>query len=322
MSKIVVLGSCVVDLVFYTESLPSKGQTVLSQFEDGLGGKGFNQAVAAKKAGADWVEFLGRVGNDSAGQDFLTAMEQYDISSSYMQADRNLPTGRASIIIDSKGDNIIAVALGANETFKLENLPPDTEILLAQLETNTKAVLEAFKLAKDRGITTVLNPAPMPSTVSEEFLEILEYTDIITPNETELEAITGDQGVELMEPLSIVDICKKIPHVKDIIVTLGSRGCLHVGKVPTTGGGTTIAFKFFEAQRVEAVDTSGAGDAFNGGLIAGLLHSDGNLAEAIEFANVVAGLSVTKKGTSASMPDIDQILEKIGSNWDLASEQV
>lgn len=320
MSKVVVAGSCVVDLVFYTKSLPLKGQTVLSKFERGLGGKGFNQAVAAKKAGAGWVEFTGKIGNDSAGTDFIDALTLYDISDSGLQVSKDKPTGMASITIDSNGDNIIAVALGANEDFSGGRLPEDVSIVLAQLETNIPAMIDLFKDAKEGGARTILNPAPMPSTVPEEFWTLLEYTDILTPNETELEAITGEVGIAKMDPLAIVGICKKIPSVNDVIVTLGERGCLHVGKVPTKPQGTGIAFKFFAAQKVDAIDTSGAGDAFNGGLVAGLIHSDGNLAEAIEFASVVAGISVTRKGTSASMPDIDEVLDAIGKNWDITDE--
>ena len=317
--SIVVAGSCVVDLVFYTETLPSKGQTVLSSFQDGLGGKGFNQAVAARKAGAGLVEFRGMIGNDSAGQDFIVALDGYGIVNK-LQVSKDHPTGRASITIDSNANNIIAVALGANESFKSTALPQDVSIVLAQLETNIPAIIELFKEAKEKGATTILNPAPMPPTIPDEFWTLLKYTDILTPNETELEGITGEVGVEKMNPLSIVDICKKIPSVDNIIVTLGERGSLHVGTVPVRPEGTTTAFKFYPAQKVDAIDTSGAGDAFNGGFVAGLLHSGGNIAEAIEFASVVAAISVTRKGTSASMPDIDEVLEVIGDNWDVSDE--
>lgn len=311
MSRVVVAGSCVVDLVFYTENLPSKGQTVLSNFERGLGGKGFNQAVAAKKAGADSVTFMGMIGEDSAGQEFITALDDYEIVDDLLVS-KNKPTGRASITIDKYGNNSIAVALGANEDFSDSNLPSDTSILLAQLETNIPTLIALFKKAKQFGATTILNPAPMPAAVSEDFWELISLTDIVTPNETELEAITGVEGVENMEVPKIVSACKELlEKVPNIIITLGSRGSLHVGKVPTSGpaAGPGVAFKLFQPIQVEeVVDTSGAGDAFNGGLVAGLIHKEGNLPEAIKFANIVAGLSVTKKGTSASMPHLSEIL--------------
>lgn len=298
--SVLVVGSSIVDLTFYTANTPTPGQTVLGSFQQGLGGKGFNQAVAAKLSGTGTVTFVSSVGNDTFAQPFVNALEDLSIEHVLLGSDE-APTGAAAILVDSSGQNSIVVDLGASGKLLpevisgLANLSSHN-VILFQFETSSElldfSLKHIMQLPNRDQITVIVNPAPATFWRSEW----LDMIDILTPNETELKTLFGIDS--LTAPKIPLDFKNGRCH---IINTLGERG------VAWYNPQTDVIINF-DAQDVgKVVDTSGAGDAFNGGLVTGLINNDGDINEAIKFANVVGGLSVTKKGTSSSFPTEEEI---------------
>lgn len=288
-AKIVIVGSFNMDLTAYAERMPKPGETLPGRkFVTGPGGKGSNQAVAAARLGAD-VTFIGRVGNDVFADAALSFWKQEGINTDFVVRDPENATGVAPIWVDDSGENSIIVVLGANLHMTAADIDRAAEViggadvLITQLEINYDMVDYAMKVAKARGVRTILNPAPAGKLPRET----VALADYLTPNETELEILSGITGDYEKAARSLLT-----RDGQAAIVTIGAGGALWVS--PTT---STIIPAF----KVTAVDTTGAGDAFNGGFAVALGEGK-SLEEAIRFANATAALSVTKPGTAPSMP--------------------
>ncbi|MEH7130228.1 ribokinase [Neobacillus drentensis] len=305
MSKVVVVGSYVVDLMSRTPHLPKPGETVLGgPFQMGPGGKGGNQATAAARSGSE-VTFVTKLGDDVFGREALKHFTKEDVNIEYIKVTPDQSTGAALIEVDEEGENSIVVALGACGTIseaeveEAEEKIKEADIVLLQLETSIEAVVTTVKLARIHGVPVILNPAPY-----QEFpKEILKNVAYITPNETEAFELTGievtDEGTALTAAQMIHDL-----GVDSVIITLGGKGAFLY-----TGGDKGELIPSFT---VEAVDTTGAGDAFNGGF-AHAISNGYSLKDAMKFANAVAALSVTKIGTAPAMPyknEVEALLAK------------
>jgi ribokinase len=294
-AKIVVIGSFNMDLTAYMERLPRPGETVHGRkFVTGPGGKGSNQAVAAARLGAE-VTFIGRVGQDVFGDSAIKIWQDEGINTDYVVRDPEHATGVAPIWVDDRGENSIVVVLGANlavsraDVDKAADAIARADVLMAQLEIDYDAVGYALKVAKQKGVRTILNPAPA-GQVPQETLALVDY---LTPNETELETLSGISG-------NVVDPAARALLTTDeqtVVVTLGEYGADWVRQSDSA---------HIPAFKVKVVDTTGAGDAFNGGFAVALGEGKG-LEEAIRFANATAGLSVTRPGTAPAMPRRDEV---------------
>jgi len=295
---ILVVGSANMDLVVRAGRFPAPGETIFGEgFAMHPGGKGANQAVCAAKLGGN-VLFIGKVGSDMFGGSLAAGMRRDGVRLEHLLVDGKSPTGTALITVDARAQNEIIVISGSN----MRLLPRDIRrasrafegagVLLLQLEVPLDTVAEAARMARRRGITVVLNPAPARQ-IPRALLALVDY---LTPNETELGQLAGMSVTGLP---SAVRASRALLDrgVKEIVVTLGPRGALHVG------GGT---FRRYSALRVKPVDTTGAGDAFNGALAFALAEGKG-LPDAIPFANAVAALSVTRPGAQGSMPSMREV---------------
>ncbi len=297
-AKIVIVGSFNTDLTSYLDRMPRPGETVGGdKFVTGPGGKGSNQAVAAARLGAD-VTFIGRVGQDVFAKLAYDIWEAEGVNTDYVIQDPDHATGVAPIFVDSSGENMIVVVLGANLNIQQSDIDSakdiiaDADVLMVQLEINHDMVGYALQVAKDMGVTTILNPAPA-AELPEDYVKLADY---ITPNETELETLSrsdSDDVIANAKSLLTTDS-------QTVVVTMGSQGAQIVTQDQEQMIGTF---------NVDVVDTTGAGDAFNGGLAVGLAEGK-SLEEAVKFANATAALCVTKPGTAPSMPqrsDVDTL---------------
>lgn len=289
-AKIVIVGSFNTDLTTYMERMPRPGETVNGRkFVTGPGGKGSNQAVAAARLGAQ-VTFVGRVGQDVFAEIGLRIWQQEGINTAYVTRDPEHATGVAPIFVDDSGENMIVVALGANLAISAADVDAAVEaiaaadIVLTQLEIDYGTVAYALKVARRHGARTILNPAPAGRLAPEA----LALADFMTPNETELEVLSGRPGAPVEEAARSLLTTDQ----QTIVVTLGARGAQYVQR-----GRSGLVPGF----RVNVVDTTGAGDAFNGGLAVALAEGR-DLPDAITFANATAALCVTRPGTAPSMP--------------------
>ena len=291
---VTVVGSYVTDLMSRTPHMPRVGETVLGgPFKMGPGGKGGNQAVAAARQGST-VYMVTKVGDDEFGAYARASFEKDGIDTRYVFVDPTESTGAALIAVDDNGDNMIVVALGACGTLTTAEVAQASEaikssaVVLLQLETSNEAVKATVALAKHYGVPVILNPAPY-----HEFpREILQDVSYITPNETEAYGLTGIQVDDEASALKAAQAIYAM-GVPQVLITLGKKGCFYYN-----GGESGKLYPGFE---VQAVDTTGAGDAFNGGLAHALAAGQG-LEDAIIYANAVAALSVTKVGTAPAMP--------------------
>ncbi len=298
-NKITVMGSFVVDLMSRAPHLPQPGETVKgSLFKLGPGGKGFNQGVAAHKAGGN-VVMSTKLGRDSFADVALETMRQLDMDTEHVLFSETAETGAALIMVDeATSQNKIVVVLGACDTIDdadLKKLKPQIEssaILLTQLETNVSAVEKAVEIARRSGTTVILNPAPIQPITDD----LLSKVDIITPNEVEAEILTGIKvdGEENAQKAARWFFSK---GVKQVLITLGSRG------VFVADGKES---RILPVPRVKVLDTTGAGDAFNGGLATALAEGR-SIWEAAQFANALASLAVQKLGTTPAMPVREEI---------------
>jgi ribokinase len=278
MPKIVVIGSFNVDMITYLERLPNRGETVTDgDFQTMPGGKGSNQAVGTARLGAD-VTFIGCVGDDRFAQIGFDLWRENGIDTQYVIQAENTATGTASILVDAKGENIIAVAPGANRKLTTTHVDAamdaivSADVIMAQLEIGLDVVEYAFQLARQNNTLTLFNPAPVRGDLDA----ILSLADIVTPNEGEAETLKSQ--------LTRSD--------QTIVTTLGAKGAVWRNGDETH---TIPAFK------VDVVDTVGGGDAFNAGLAVALAEGK-SMDEAVRFANAVAGLKVTKRGAASGMP--------------------
>jgi ribokinase len=298
MSRIIVIGSSNTDMVIKTKKLPVPGETILGgTFLMNPGGKGANQAVAAARLGGK-VTFITKRGNDLFGNQAVGLLMREGIDTQYIVKDTKLPSGVALITVDSYGENSIVVAPGSNGNLLQEDIPPvifgagKFEILLLQLEIPIPTVEYSAMKATENGIKVILNPAPA-SALSDN---LLKHTWLITPNETEAEALTGVTitDISTAERASVV---LQERGVKNVIITLGETGAyIKSGNYSELVPGI----------KVTPVDTTAAGDVFNGALAVAI--SEGNdLKNAVIFANKAASISVTRMGAQASAPYRNEI---------------
>ena len=294
MSDISVLGIFVADISFSGPKIPAVGETILgNKYNVGPGGKGCNQAVAIARLGAK-VNFISKIGKDSYGELAFNMLSKNKIDTKTVIQDENLQTGVAGILIDkNSGKNAINVIVGAPSTLKIEeikqhiNVIKNSKIFLTQLEVPKDITLYCLKTAKENGCLTILNPAPA-SEITKEFYNNIDY---FTPNETEAEFYTG---IKITNEKEAKQAAEKLINfgIKRVIITLGEKGLFY------SDGEKNI---YLKACSVNAVDTTGAGDAFNGGLAYGL-SKEKPIEDCLELANKVAGLSTTKLGAGESMP--------------------
>ncbi|HQB27448.1 MAG TPA: ribokinase [Paludibacter sp.] len=291
--KIVVIGSCNTDMVVKTNRLPIPGETVLGgAFMINPGGKGANQAVAIARLGGN-VTFISKTGNDLFGKQSIERYKEERINTDFIFSDKDLPSGVALITVDTHGENCIVVASGANGSLspkdieKARNVIENADILLMQLEVPMDTVEYAAKLAHEKGIKVVLNPAPA-AFLSNELLKCL-YA--IIPNKTEAEMLSGIKVSDLETAKQAADIIAA-KGVDKVVITLGSKGALiKDGDV----------YSFIPADKVEAVDTTAAGDTFCGAFCVGI--SEGlSIEDAVRMATKAAGITVTREGAQAAIP--------------------
>ena len=299
MSDISVLGIFVADISFSGPKIPSVGETILgNKYNVGPGGKGCNQAIAIARLGGK-VNFISKIGKDSYGELALNTLKKNNINIENIIQDEKLQTGVAGILVDqNSGKNAINVIVGAPSFLKVSeiekqiNLIKSSKIFLTQLEVPKDVTLHCLKTAKENGCITILNPAPA-SEITKEFFSKIDY---FTPNETEAEFYTG---IKITNEKEAKQAAEKLLNlgIKKVIITLGEKGLLY------TDGKEVI---YLKANSVKAIDTTGAGDAFNGGLAYGL-SKDKPINECLELANKVAGISTTKLGAGDAMPFLKDI---------------
>jgi ribokinase len=291
--KILVVGSSNMDMVIKTDHIPVPGETVLSgAFFMNPGGKGANQAVAVARLGGE-VIFISKLGNDLFGKQFSQLFNDEGIDTTHLLSDENLPSGVALITVDKAGENSIVVASGANANLNAADLQnntyrvDDVGILLMQLEIPMNTVEYMIGYAATKGIMIILNPAPANILSAELLCKI----DILTPNENEAGMIAGIKvhNVESAKKAAKIIYTK---GVKNVVVTLGAQGAVVCQK-----GRCTLV----SANKVDAVDTTAAGDVFNGALAVAISEGK-SLEEAVSFACSAAAISVTRLGAQTSIP--------------------
>jgi ribokinase len=304
--KVCVVGSSMIDLISKVPRLPKLGETLVGHaFHMGYGGKGANQAVMAAKLGAR-VTMVNKLGRDVFGEGTLKNYREQGIDTTHVLFDETRFSGVAPIFVDDNAQNFIVIVPGANLGLSPGDVQAAREVILTadllvcQLEVPVETTLEAFRIAKSGKVRTILNPAPAAPIPDE----LLRLTDICAPNETETELLTGMPVQTLAEAEAAAQkLRSRGPEV--VILTLGERGALLVDE---TG------VKHIPAIKVDAVDPTGAGDAFIGSL-AVYLGEGLSLRDAIHRANAVAALSVTQIGTQVSFPgraDVDAFLTRHG----------
>ena len=302
-NNIVVIGSTNVDMIIKGDRLPKSGETLIGgKFFKAAGGKGANQAVAAARAGGR-VTFLSRVGNDVFGQEAIQGYRNDKINVSYVKIDQAESTGIALIFVDSKGENCISVASGANMKLDQSDINDATveldnaDVVLMQLETPIETIEYIIKLLKNKQVKTILNPAPALK-ISDD---LLRHLTIITPNETEVELLTGVTVNDEKDALKASKILLG-KGVKNVIITMGKRAFT-----------SELESIFIPAFEVNALDTTAAGDTFNGALAVAVAEGK-TLEDAVEYANAAAAISVTKMGAQPSIPlkkEIEDFLSHI-----------
>ncbi len=299
--RITILGVFVADAAFRADRQPKMGETILgNSFLLGPGGKGSNQSVAAAMAGGD-VHFISRLGDDDFAGMAMKIWEEAGVTPAVIR-DSESYTGAAYIFIDDKsGNNAIIVCPGAASLICVADIEAQRELIsgsrvfITQLEQPMDAALAGLQIARNAGVTTILNPAPA-APVNDEMFALCDY---VTPNETEAEALTG---ISVQTPDDARSAANALiaKGVGAAIITLGERGALLHGK------GISQIVPSFKVGKV--VDTTGAGDAFNGGFAAALADGMTPL-DAVRFGCAVASISVTRNGTAASMPSKAEAME-------------
>ena len=309
-SNVVVVGSFNVDHVWRCEALPAPGATIAGRYSTGPGGKGFNQAVAARRAGAG-TTFICALGDDAGGAmaRSLAAQDGFALAAE----DSSEPTGTGGIYVDTRGRNTIVIGPGANAALSIDFVQAQKALLaaasvvLVQLESPVETIEAALALAREAGATTVLNAAPADAPSS---IGLLKLADVITPNETEFAALLSRHVGERIDPndvaaldgASLHALCRNLVGSGTVVVTLGAVG-VFVSHNEDTLRGDSQPYYRVGAEQVQAIDTTGAGDAFNGALVASLAHApEAPFARHVRFANQFAGRSTEKEGAAAAMP--------------------
>ena len=300
--KIAVVGSANTDMVIKADRIPAPGETVIGrEFVMAPGGKGANQAVAAARLGAE-VTFVARLGSDVFGDRAIAGYEQEGIDTTWIVRDPETASGVALIFVDEAGENSIAVASGANARLAAEDVEraqdaiASADVLLVQLEVPLAALSRAIEIAHSAGVRVILNPAP----AREVPASLLSRVSIATPNEHEIKVVVGE-GDRVRSVAKMLDA-----GTQTVLVTLGAQGALWAEK------GQQVRIPAF---RVQAVDTTAAGDAFNGAL-AYALASELAMQEAIRYASAAAAIAVTRMGAQPSLPtrtEVKVFLRQAGS---------
>ena len=293
MKKIIVIGSSNVDMVVRTSHLPAPGETILGgEFFMNQGGKGANQAVAIKRLGGNLI-FMAKLGNDVLGRQSVGYFKKEGIDTRYIALDEDSASGVALISVDDHAENSIVVASGANMLLNEQDVDKmldemcEGDILLMQLEIPLQTVEYAARKAFGKGVKVVLNPAPARSLPKELFRHLY----MVTPNRIEAEMLTG---IKIANDADVEKVAEEIcaMGVKNVIITLGSKGCL----IREEG----VSYRI-DAFKVEPVDTTAAGDTFNGALCVGL--SEGmDLKQAAVMASKASSIAVTRMGAQSSIP--------------------
>ncbi|MGI8561569.1 MAG: ribokinase [Luteimonas sp.] len=311
---VVVVGSFNLDHVWTAGTLPRAGETLGGSYARGPGGKGFNQATAAARAGAP-TALICALGDDGGGRMAreLAAADGIDV---HVQSS-DAPTGAAGIFVDAEGRNTIVLGPGANAQLSAAHVCSlhaqiaASRLLLVQLEVPVAAVGEAMRIARDAQVTTILNPAPANAEVLEALLSLC---DVLTPNESEFSQLIARHVGERVEPdeVSALDqprlhaLCRELLPHGSVVITLGASGCF-VSHGSDLRGDERPHYRV-PGERVDAVDTTGAGDAFNGALAASLaLEADAPFAKQVQLATSFAALSTESAGAASSMPSRDEV---------------
>lgn len=297
-ASIVVIGSSNTDMIVKSDHLPLPGETVLGgKFTTAPGGKGANQAVAAARLGGD-VTFVAKVGEDQFGDAAIDNYQKDGINTQYVTRSAGSASGVALILVDGKGENSIAVASGANADLSIKDIDDASDkirsasIVLMQLESPMDTVLYAAKMASQAGAAVILNPAPA-ATLPEE---MYSYLYAVTPNETESEILTGVKVVDEESARKASDVFIS-RGVKKVVITLGSKGAfVNDGE----------ASYMVPARKVKAVDTTAAGDTYNGAMCVALAEGK-TLKEALEFATKASAIAVTRMGAQPSVPTREEV---------------
>ena len=305
MKNIVVIGSTNTDMVVKASHLPAGGETVLGgEFLMNAGGKGANQAVAAARYG-NRVVFVAKTGNDLFGERVRSSLREDDIVTDYVSVDPLHPSGVALITIDVRAENCIVVASGANMYLSTADVDAAREeisaadVVLMQLESPIETVTYAARMAAEAGVKVVLNPAPAPDNPLPE--ELMRSLYLITPNRSEASRLSG---IEVKDMESAREAAKAILDrgPQSVIITLGGDGSLvYDGQ----------EFTFIEATKVEAVDTTAAGDTFNG-VLATMVAEGCGLVDAAREASVAAAISVTRMGAQPAAPTRSEVAAVMG----------
>jgi len=315
MSRVVVLGSTNTDMIVRLPELPAPGQTRLGgTFATTPGGKGANQALAARRAGAE-VVFLTAVGDDEHGRQALERYRGAGIDVSHARSIAGVASGVALIFVAETGENMIGVAPGANRRFSPEDIDrlPDSvfepgSVFLASLEVPLETVARGLRRAKGAGMTTVLNPAPAETALLD--LDVLRFVDYLTPNRVEVRLLAGRSPLETRDRAwraAEYLVAMGVPHV---VVTLGDEGSLLVVRSRS---------RLVKSFPVVPVDTIGAGDAYNGALAVALAEN-APILDAMRRASAAAALTVTQPGAQSALPDraaIDRLLIEAGTDQSL-----
>lgn len=309
--RVVVVGSYNQDHVWSTDVLPVPGATRLGRYGGGPGGKGFNQAVAAARAGAP-TSFLTALGDDAAAREARALSEAEGIRL-LAEIHADLPSGTAGIFVDTEGRNVIVVAPGANAALSAGFVTVQgaslqaAAVLLAQVEVAPAAVAAALRIANIAGVVTVLNPAPANADISAS---LLAQADILTPNETEFAALlqrhagreVDPDELATMAPADLQDLCRHLVRDASMVITLGAAG-VFVSHPTDNLRGDAVSHYRLDAEAAEAIDTTGAGDAFSGALAAALaMHPARPFGDAVRYANRYAALSTERAGAALAMP--------------------
>ncbi|MCI5941900.1 MAG: ribokinase [Ligilactobacillus animalis] len=295
MNKVTVIGSINLDRTIRVKEMAKPGETIhASEVFSAGGGKGANQAVAAKRSGAK-TAFIGAVGNDDAGKTMRELLGYEEIQLDGIAELDKVATGQAYIVVDEKGENSIMIHAGANGKITPEHvvehadLIKESDFVIAQFESDLASTIKAFEVAHQAGVKTILNPAPAMRTVPEE---LLKTTDVIAPNETETEILTG---IKVVDEESMQKAAAKLHAlgIKVVLITIGSKGSFY-----SVDGQSGIVPAF----KVKAVDTTAAGDTFIGALSTVLKPDFSNLVEAITYGNKASSLTVQRFGAQPSIP--------------------
>ena len=295
MNKVTVIGSINLDRTIRVKEMAKPGETIhASEVFSAGGGKGANQAVAAKRSGAK-TAFIGAVGNDDAGKMMRELLGYEEINLAGIAEWDKVATGQAYIVVDEKGENSIMIHAGANgkitpeHVVKHADLIKESDFVIAQFESDLASTIKAFEVAHQAGVKTILNPAPAMRTVPEE---LLKTTDVIAPNETETEILTG---IKVVDEESMQKAAAKLHAlgIKVVLITIGSQGSFY-----SMDGQSGIVPAF----KVNAVDTTAAGDTFIGALSTVLKPDFSNLVEAITYGNKASSLTVQRFGAQPSIP--------------------